>query len=735
MAFNLPNQLYSNPKDTTSWVRPADWPTITDAAGEVQFLVNDTGNATITLNTTFAKNSGTKITIDWGDGTSDDVTTTVSTSTQHVYTVGSGTSCSRGYTTFKVRVYGDHPSVSITNCKPYSVLISPYIGAGAFVSVGLLEAYYGDGLPVNLSSYFSSNGGNNSSASYQYLEYVKMPSTYASGANFAYMFMNCFNLQKVDMPKTVQSSQTINMTNTFLSCTELKEIVLPYFPSTSTWGQNSTFNACTKLQSIRQYDVSGNIVDTITGWTGGTSVFAGCPNLIKVSLDLSKVSSTANGAFTSCTNLVSATIVGWPQGATCDLTNFFSSCSSLESVTMPVSVTGSCIVTTASMFSACYLLKGSIYLPLGAIFGSMASMFSNCNSIQNVVMPSTNTYSGSLGSLFSNCYTLANVTLPTTVGAVDSSSLFLGCLSITNVTMPSGWSSVTNLASAFNGCVRLRTVTLPSTMNSVTSINGAFTNCSSLESVTLPTSMTSLTNFTNTFSNCYSITSVTMPTSVGSAATANTIFNNCISLTSVTLPTFTPNQVNFTSVFNNCRSIRSINMSSVTLTSATNFNSMFIGCSNLETLTLPNLPAVTAASSFISQCANLRTINNINNLGSTSANVTMSTNTNTNSLTGLTFSCRIATMDFSGGSATNMSALSSLRLLSTVAGQWTGASPQVNISYTNIGYTALVQLFNDIAATGTYSGKTINITGCTGASSLTAGDRTIVTSKGWTITG
>ena len=732
MAFNLPNQLYSNPKDTTSWVRPADWPTITDAAGEVQFLVNDTGNATITLNTTFTKNSGTKITIDWGDGTSDDVTATGSTNTQHVYTVGSGTSCSRGYTTFKIRVYGDHPSVSITNCKPYSIL-TPYVGAGTFVSVGVLEAYYGDGLPINLSSYFSSNGGNNSLSSYQYLEYVKMPSSYVSGGNFASTFHNCFNLQKVDMPKSVQSSQTINTTNAFLNCSKIKEIVLPYFPSTSTWGLNSTFSGCTKLQSIRQYDVSGDIVDTITGWSGGTAVF-GSVNLIKVSLDLSKVTSTTNGSFSGCTNLVSVTLLGWPQGATCDSTNFFSNCSSLESVTMPVSVTGSCIVTPANMFTNCFSLKGSIYLPSGAIFANMSSMFSNCYNIQNVFMPSTSTYNGSLSSLFSNCSNLTNVTLPSTVGAVDSPNLFFNCLSITNVTIPSGWSSVTSLAAAFSGCVRLRTVNLPSTMNSLTSINGTFTNCHSLESVTLPTSMTSLSNFTNAFLNCSSITSVTMPTSIGANATGNNVFTNCVSLTSVTLPTFTPNQSNFTSVFNNCRSIRSINMSSVTLTSVTNFNSMFVGCSSLETLTLPNLPAVTTASSFISQCANLRTINNISNFGSTSANVTLSGNTNTNSLTGLTFSCRILAIDFSGTVA-NISALSSLRLLNTATSQWSGGSPQVNISYTNIGYTALVQLFNDIAASGTYTGKTINITGCTGASSLTAGDRTILTGRGWTITG
>ena len=44
-------------------------------------------------------------------------------------------------------------------------------------------------------------------------------------------------------------------------------------------------------------------------------------------------------------------------------------------------------------------------------------------------------------------------------------------------------------------------------------------------------------------------------------------------------------------------------------------------------------------------------------------------------------------------------------------------------------------LFADIAAQGTVTGKTINVTGATGAANLTAADKLVLTSKGWTITG
>ena len=40
-----------------------------------------------------------------------------------------------------------------------------------------------------------------------------------------------------------------------------------------------------------------------------------------------------------------------------------------------------------------------------------------------------------------------------------------------------------------------------------------------------------------------------------------------------------------------------------------------------------------------------------------------------------------------------------------------------------------------MAAQGNVVSKTINITSATGAAGLTAGDRLVITSKGWTITG
>lgn len=63
---------------------------------------------------------------------------------------------------------------------------------------------------------------------------------------------------------------------------------------------------------------------------------------------------------------------------------------------------------------------------------------------------------------------------------------------------------------------------------------------------------------------------------------------------------------------------------------------------------------------------------------------------------------------------------------------FTGTSSQINVSYTGMDRTALVQLFNDLPTVS--DGQVINITGCTGSPDLTDDDKAIATEKGWSIT-
>ena len=63
----------------------------------------------------------------------------------------------------------------------------------------------------------------------------------------------------------------------------------------------------------------------------------------------------------------------------------------------------------------------------------------------------------------------------------------------------------------------------------------------------------------------------------------------------------------------------------------------------------------------------------------------------------LTLTPRFAKLTANGLAAT-FAKLNSLRLSNTGSGQWTGTSPQIDISYTSLSTAALNLLFADIAA-------------------------------------
>lgn len=61
-----------------------------------------------------------------------------------------------------------------------------------------------------------------------------------------------------------------------------------------------------------------------------------------------------------------------------------------------------------------------------------------------------------------------------------------------------------------------------------------------------------------------------------------------------------------------------------------------------------------------------------------------------------------------------------------------GNSPQVDVKYTGLDRSALINLFNSLPTVS--AGQVCNIVGATGAADLTAADLAIATNKGWTVT-
>jgi hypothetical protein len=254
----------------------------------------------------------------------------------------------------------------------------------------------------------------------------------------------------------------------------------------------------------------------------------------------------------------------------------------------------------------------------------------------------------------------------------------------------------------------------------------------------MPTSLNAVTDLTTAFQNCYRLTSVTFPSTMNSVGSASTLFSGCYNLTSVTMPTSMSSCTTPALAFNLCLSLETLTLPATVSASLSNYSGTFNQCVNLKTLTLPTTQtSVGSINSMFYGCSNLTTINNLNKVGSltatplVSAAIAVGIATFFNSITSLSFSCPFSILTLNGQNTTsNFNRLNSLRLLNSGAGQWTGTSPQINVSYCDLGTAALNQLFTDL--TSISPPKTINITGCTGAATCT---RSIATSKGWTVTG
>ena len=730
MGVQLPIQNpFIRSVQPTPWVRAADWPVITDAANEVQYLFSDINDASCSIRTQFTRNSGSQnIVIDWGDGTTNTITSTAATITNHVYTPGTGTPCSRGYTTFKIRVYFTGTGSSIIVSCTITGIIAGLLPAG-FQECCVLEAYYGQSTQTaGLDSLFrgASNGSN---GPYNFLEYVKLPNS-ATGS-CSNMFNNCTALAVVVMPTSGFGMTTF--VQAFSSCSKLQSITFPS-DATSITSLNSAFNSCTSLKSV-------TLPTTLNNCTSLSSCFSSCPSLKNVTVPSLDTCPNISNLFSSCFSLEWVKFNGLPSFGTPTVVNaasLFNACYNLQNVYFPSSCSSNAIYSLTSAFNLCIKIR-TILLPIGLNASDLSFAFSSCSNLSSVTFQSPTTSCTNMSSMFSSCFYLKSVTLPSAVSAsgVNMQSAFQNCTSLADLTINSSY-LFTNLVQTFNVCPSLKTLNwTPGSQNSLLSLSNTFAGCSLLESITLPTSMNVCTTLSSTFNSCFMLRTVTFPSTMNSVTTTADLFSNCRSLTSVTLPTSMSLCTTMSGMFFNAANITTVTLPSTVSASLSTMSNMFNLAHSLKTVTFPNtqITAGNNISGLFSGCSNLTTINNFNRLGpTTSTPLVTASQMNYNRLASISFTFPLVRLELNGFS-TSYSNVQAVRLTNAATGQWTGSSPQINVSYTNMSTANLVQLFNDMAAQGNVTSKTINITSATGAAGLTAADRLIITSRGWTITG
>lgn len=371
------------------WTPPSDWIDISSVGNnEINILVADMYGVAFTVTTA----SGT-YSIDWGDGVVE--TGRVSgTKYYHLYTLGTGTPCSLGYTTFKIRIYGASGNITRFQTQKVTTGDGPTLGKNTYRSPLLWVVFGTNGL-TNFSDTFS----NGSDVFSPLIQSVYMPSVLTSITTFGNAFGGLTDLKEVKGLSSTWGSVT-SVQNMFSACSTIETIVLPSsWPNTITIYQNM-FQNCLCLRTV-------NLPSSwSTAATNFDSMFAGCINIDNIKLPSS-----------------------WPTG-TQSLGNMFSGCRNIRELVLPSSW-GTSTTTTQNMFNLCVSMI-KITLPTNGFRSTHTTtngMFDQCNSLTEIDIGSTagSTWGGVTDTqiMFRNCQSLKKLTLPQTLGSItNATSMF-----------------------------------------------------------------------------------------------------------------------------------------------------------------------------------------------------------------------------------------------------------------------------------------------------------------------
>lgn len=259
----------------------------------------------------------------------------------------------------------------------------------------------------------------------------------------------------------------------------------------------------------------------------------------------------------------------------------FADCETIESVTIPNSVTQ----VEYNAFYNCTNLKKVYYL------GDLESWLKITQGSSGPLCNGADLYiQGTL---------LTQLTIPSTIEELPAFA-FAGCTSLTSATIPATVKKMN--AWAFSKCANLSSVTISEGMSEVPA--GAFSECTSLTSVIIPNGVTVLNG--DAFFGCTSLENVTIPNSV--TTLENEVFARCTSLENITIP----NSVTSigSSVFSKCTSLKQVGISNK-LTRISDY--MFSDCTSLTTVDIPSSVTTFGWSAF-NNCTSINRINYAGNL-------------------------------------------------------------------------------------------------------------------------
>lgn len=447
-----------------------------------------------------------------------------------------------------------------------------------------------------------------------------------------------------------EETRITSLASAYTNCSNLREIDLSNFHTKYVTSFASTFSGCSKLQTI---DVSNLETNSVTAMN---SMFTDCCELRKVILDFSDCPAltTVNLMFSNCFSLEE--IEGIENFDTSNVTNFgsmFATCRNLKQLDIKNFITDNAtnfssmftncqnlqtldlggwqtenVNTLASMFNGCTNLKSINFTDWNVTKATtISSIFSNCNSLQHLDISWLHITDACtiIYYAFNNCWSLKELNFPEwDVSGLSNAnnsanSVFLNCYSLKKITGIKDWDfQLSNsIASMFSGCYSLKEVDVSGwNVDTVTSLASIFQNCNSLSELDLSLwDPKKCTSFLSMFNGCYSLKTVgdISGWTTENVTTMATMFADCYSLEQLPgISAWNVAKVTTTaSMFSNCRSLKEIYLDGLVFTKLTTMATMFRYCYGLEYATLTNwqLPALTTApAQFLGDCWNLQEI-------------------------------------------------------------------------------------------------------------------------------
>lgn len=329
--------------ETEEWIKPHDWIDIEAEpleTGEIRVLMCDVFGAD---NNTiyFARRSGAtniKATIDWGDGTQEEVNVSNANTTVNHDFVGGGVYCDRGYNQYVVRIRFNEPTSApqqmyfyrndtTSTINKHNNILWIYGDMQYFTSLATLTCGSNSNscsILLERANLIYTNNVKNMDSAFRYCRSLRsIPQLDTSNiTNANYLFQLCTSLKNTPL---LDLGKLTSMTYMFSDCTSLETVSISNTDSLTT--MNFTFQNCTSLRELSQIDMS-NV-------TQMNYAFYNCYSLksIPPSLNTSKCTQM-NNIFSGCKNLLKTPPLDTRKaiGNTSYNSNHFGGCSNLTEI-------------------------------------------------------------------------------------------------------------------------------------------------------------------------------------------------------------------------------------------------------------------------------------------------------------------------------------------------------------------------------------------------------------------